>query len=164
MNKDMFSDNKGKKVMLNKEYINQLSNQGEWNQLAISFLEEIKNREISPENLEKLIPFSTSFVSEMASVIRSQIESDKESYKAHTNVINSIVEALKKALSDGKIDKDERKDITNKLIELGKIMAEVDKSRNQESEKTKRLGLSLVTLFILILTVLSGGRFKPKSA
>lgn len=46
-----------KKVKLNKWHVEQLSNQGLWTQLASEFLEEIKSREISTEDLEKLIPY-----------------------------------------------------------------------------------------------------------
>lgn len=148
-------------VKLNKEYVDQLSNQGQWNQLAVAFLDEIKNREISPENLEKLIPLSTNFVTEMTSVIRAQIESDKESYKAYMAAINSIIEGLNKVLADGQIDKEERKDISNKLLEMGKIMSEVEKSRNQESEKTKRIISVLIACCVFLLFIISGGKIKP---
>lgn len=147
-----------KKIVLNKEYVDQLSSQGQWNQLASDFLELIKNREISPENLEKLIPLSMTFVTEMTSVIQSEIESNKESYKAHTTVMNSIIEGLNKVLADGKIDKEERKDITNKLLEIGKIMAEVEKSRNKESEKTKRIFGVLLGVFSILVLILTAGK------
>lgn len=147
-----------KKIVLNKEYVDQLSSQGQWNQLASDFLELIKNREISPENLEKLIPLSMTFVTEMTSVIQSEIESNKESYKAHMTVMNSIIEGLNKVLADGKIDKEERKDITNKLLEIGKIMAEVEKSRNKESEKTKRIFGVLLGVFSILVLILTAGK------
>lgn len=149
-------------VKLNEEYIDQLSNQGQWNQLAVAFLDEIKNREISPENSEKLIPLSTNFVTEMTSLIRAQIESDKESYKAYMAAINSIIEGLNRVLADGQIDKEERKDISNKLLEMGKIMSEVEKSRNQESEKTKRFIGLLMTIGVVVVVILTAGKYKPK--
>lgn len=153
---------KGQNVKLNKEYVDQLSNQGQWKQLAFAFLDEIKNREISPESLEQLIPLSTNFVTEMTSVIRTQIESDKESYKAYMTAINSIIEGFNKVLADSQIDKEERKDISNKLLELGKIMSDVEKSRNQASEKTKRFFALLAAGITGIIIILTGGKFKPK--
>lgn len=98
----------------------------------------------------------------MTSVIRAQIESDKESYKAYMAAINSIIEGLNKVLVDGQIDKEERKDISNKLLEMGKIMSEVEKSRNQESEKTKRFIGLLMTIGVVVVVILTAGKYKPK--
>lgn len=98
----------------------------------------------------------------MISAIRTQIESDKESYKSYTTVFNSIIEGLNKVLSDDKIDKEERRDITNKLVEIGKIMAEVEKNRIHESEKSKRFWPAISGICVLILAYMTGKRFLSK--
>lgn len=144
------------KEQLTQEMANNLVNQGKWNELAKGVFEELKTRELSPEALEKLIPLSTNFVAEMISVIKAEIDNDKEAYKNYTDAMNSIISAFKETLKVGKIDKGERSEISNKLIQLAQIMADVEKHRNSEANKIKKWYAIVAAACVSIVVIFSG--------
>lgn len=121
------------------------------NEQVNSFMSILKDKTISVEELEHLIPLNTEFVKGLLDVIQKEIEADEKGYSSYLQVMNNIIDSLRKICEGQNISSEERKEILAYMLEIGKIIKEVELSRN--NNKTKIIvSLSILAALVLVIS------------
>lgn len=133
------------------------------NEQVNSFMSILKDKTISVEELEHLIPLNTEFVKGLLDVIQKEIEADEKGYSSYLQVMNNIIDSLRKICEGQNISSEERKEILAYMLEIGKIIKEVELSRNNNKTKIIVYLSILAALVLVILGIFIGKKNHEKS-
>ena len=121
------------------------------NEQVNNFISILKDKTISVEELQHLIPLNTEFVKGLLDVIQKEVETNKEEYASYLQVMNNIIDSMRKICEGQNISSEERKAILGYMLEMGKIINEVEKSRN--NNKTIRITFLTVLGVAVLATI-----------
>ena len=136
--------------------------EGTNHQKAIQLLDLLKNRQLSPEQLDKLIPHTKDFFKELTNEIKRQTEIDKSNYdkfiESSMKIIENLYASMKEAPSES-----ERLQILNVINNIHGRMTDIQEKEKVGNTKTKSLLAILGSILLGILFILSAGYLKSKS-
>lgn len=136
-----------------------ISLRGNNQQKVIQLLSLVQDRQLSPEQLDKLIPHTKEFFEEVFSQIKRQTEIDKSYYDkfidSSLQIINHLVISMKEAPTQA-----ERIEILTAIVKIHERMTEVKKHEKDRDNKTKTIwqiigGIIMGLLFILTAGVIA---------
>lgn len=121
------------------------------NEQVNNFMSLLKDKTISVEELERLIPLNIEFVKGLLDVIQKETEADKEGYASYLQVMNNMIDHLRKICEGQSLSSEERKQILDYIYKLGEMIKEVE--LNRENNHTKRVGVLAILAAAAIVTV-----------
>lgn len=130
-------------------------------QKATQLLSLLQDKQLSPEQLDQLIPHTKEFLEELTTIIKKQTEIDKSNYD---KIIDLSFQTIDNLLISMKEAPTEAERITFLLI-IDKIharMAEIQMNEKINNHKTKSILAILGSILMGILFILSAGLIRGK--
>lgn len=132
---------------------------GSLHQQAIQLFELIKERELSPEQLDKIVPLAKGFVSEMSAVLKEQIQNDTANYQSVVKVYATVMESLASKYNEN-ASPEVRREILQCISDISKELSSLEKKRQDKSTFLQSLWSVLCFIFIVIVLIVSAGKIQ----
>ena len=121
-----------------------------------NFMSLLKDKSVSAEALEKMMPLSTDFIKGLIGGIQKVVDSDREGYASYLQTVDTIIACLKKICEDDKITPEERKQIMDYMVKLAAIIGTVEENHSKRRHGTIRFLSVLGTAFLAVIALVVG--------
>lgn len=126
------------------------------NQKAEQLIALLKDKQLSPEQLDKLIPHTKEFLKELTNVIKRQTEIEKSNYDKIIDSSLQIIDNLLNSMGNAPTES-ERLQIVSSIDRIHERMAEIHKNEKIENQKSKSLFAILGGILLGIVFILTAG-------
>ena len=137
-------------------------------QKAKKIREIVKDPNHSLSQLNNAIPFegevAVRVLACLANMLKEEVENDKIASQEYRTCINNVINVLNQSLNDNRISQEERQSIIEALQVLGKTNSEVEKTRMEQTGKTKRTVIRAISAFGIAVLVVFGINWKGKNS
>lgn len=131
-------------------------------QKARQILDLLKDKQLSPEQLDMLIPHTKDFLKELTDEIKRQTEIDKSNYDkiidASFQLINNLLLSMKEAPTES-----ERLTFLSVIEKIHARTVEIQINEKNNNHKSKSILAILGTILLGIIFILSAGFIGSKS-
>ena len=129
---------------------------GSYKEQADQLWEILKNKELSSEALQAILPNATEFFKELFLCIKNESDSDKEILKSVIDVFKQNSSDLIEGLTKKELNIEEKKIISDRISEINKCLCDVAKNHSTNSVlKTMFLTGALVVLSSVFMSLAS---------
>ena len=122
---------------------------------AGEIIDLMKNGTLSIEQLKELVPMTTGFLKELCEALKEEISNSRQSHAQAVQALGKAIDALKEI---GKLENcsDEVKlSVIEKIHEIGKTIAELQKTHEDNSNKRAWGILSIIGTIAALIFLLS---------
>lgn len=128
-------------------------------QKAIQLMDLLNNRQLTPEQLDKLIPHTKEFLQELTTVIKRQTEIDKSNFDKIIDSSLQIIDNLCHSMNESPTES-ERLTFLSTIERIHSRMIEVQINEKKENRKTKSIFAILGSILLALICILSAGYFR----
>lgn len=132
--------------------------QGTTKEKVSQFMQLLKDKSISKEQLTALIPLEVEFVKGLSSALKSEIEASKEKYSYCMKEFDRILDVLDRMCADDKITTEERHEIIDLIDRISDKMVEIEKNAIKEDTTIKKMLIVAMTILLIPVVVLAADK------
>ena len=135
---------------------------GNFKQQAEQLFDLIKDRQLTPEQLDKILPTAKEFFQNFNDVLKSEIAAGKECNINTVKVLQASLEKLIEQLGT-QATKEEKEQILKVILEIQNSIKEIELNRQNKSNWFKSLLAILGALVMIIIVILTAGKVNPNN-
>jgi hypothetical protein len=107
-------------------------------QKAEQLINQIKERHLSKEVLDAILPFEKDFYKSLVEMFRVQLDKESQDNKVYVETIDNIICNLSSIIPNDKLDSETRMQIINLIYKMTDDLKDNQNNKTKEAEKTKR--------------------------
>ena len=136
---------------------------GSTSQQAQQFFNLLRERELTPEQMNIILPKAKDFYTKLIEVLHKETEANKDCYKTSIVALQNTLLGLVSQLSST-VTREEKEELLKVILEIQKSIKEIEINRTDKSYGFRKFIAFLGSLLVFVLIILGASKIgKSKS-